>query len=197
MLFKKTIFIIPGYRQNPINKAYREISIILKKNGYHPILITIPWKNTTISQNADYFIRQYKKVYREKKYIMGFSFGAMIALLASTKVKASGLILCSLSPFFKEDLVLKKGIKKLSINQQLYQDLIKLQCSILAKKIKTNNVLLLYGSRETKSLINRTTQTYNQINKTNKRLIKIKNTSHDLGDKKYLNKISQITKFFN
>jgi hypothetical protein len=49
MAGKKTIFIIPGYRHVPTQKAYLALSEILKSEGYEPVLVTIPWKKTTIS----------------------------------------------------------------------------------------------------------------------------------------------------
>ncbi|MCL5071361.1 MAG: alpha/beta hydrolase [Actinobacteria bacterium] len=101
---RKTIFIIPGYRQRPENKAYKDLAKIVKAEGYNPVLISIPWKQTTISENCEYFLKLFKKINADEKYILGFSFGAMIAFLASTKISVSGLILCSLSPYFKEDL---------------------------------------------------------------------------------------------
>src|SRR3989344_7704712 len=104
MVHDKAIFIVPGFRQRPNNKAYKQISKILKKEGYYPIVVVIPWKNSTISQSAEYFLREYQKVEAKKKYILGFSLGAMVAFLVSTKVKTAGLILCSLSPYFREDL---------------------------------------------------------------------------------------------
>src|SRR5688572_2041642 len=103
MAGNKSIFIIPGYRHVPTQKAYQAIAALLKDAGYDPILVTIPWKKRTISENTEYFLKTYKKVHT-KKYILGFSFGAMIGFLAATKMSVDGLILCSLSPFFQEDL---------------------------------------------------------------------------------------------
>lgn len=93
---KRDVFIIPGYKHTPKFMAYRNIAQILKSQGFHTIPVAIPWKHTTISENTMYFLKKYKKVKTKKKYLLGFSFGAMIAFLASTKVRVSGLILCSL-----------------------------------------------------------------------------------------------------
>ena len=180
MLAKKTIFIIPGYRHVPINKAYLALFDTLKGEGYDPILVNIPWKKTTISENTAYFLAQYRKVTTKKKYILGFSFGAMIAFLAATKVNPSGLILCSLSPYFQEDLP----------NSPL-------NCAMLAKKIKAKRIMMLYGSKEAKSLINRVNEAYDQILVTEKSLFKIKAADHNIGDKRYLQTIHQVAKVLN
>lgn len=193
MAQEKTIFIIPGFAQRPTNKAYIEIAKILESEGYCPILIDIPWKKSTISQNAEYFLKIYKKTKAKKKYILGFSYGAMIAFIAATKVNASGLILCSLSPYFKEDM--PKTNKNLSaLMATRYEDFSKLHCETLAKKIKAKRVLMLYGGQEAKTLIKRVTGAFDQISGTKKHLIRISKTKHEIGNKRYLNTIHQASR---
>lgn len=180
MIQRKAIFIIPGFKQLVTDKAYRKIAKILKDEGYFPILVKIPWKNTTILENTEYFLKEYRKVKLKKKYILGFSFGAMIAFIASTKVSSAGLILCSLSPFFKEDLPMYK-ISSFS----------------LAKKIKSKQILMMYGSQEARSLIRRVTDTFANISSANKFLISIYKTEHNIGTKRYLTKIHQAARALN
>ena len=180
MIKRNPIFIIPGFKHRPTNKAYKEIAKILKSEGYLPILITIPWKQTTISENTEYFLKKYKKVNSKKKYILGFSYGAMIAFIASTKVEVSGLILCSLSPYFKEDISSSP-----------------LHCATLAKQIKAKQILLLYGAKEEKSLRKRVADAYDKISSAHKYLIPILEAEHNIGDRRYLNKIHQIAKELN
>ncbi|OGH12048.1 MAG: hypothetical protein A2857_03565 [Candidatus Levybacteria bacterium RIFCSPHIGHO2_01_FULL_36_15] len=193
----KTIFIIPGFKHLPTNKAYKEIAKILKSQGYLPVPVTIRWRQTTISQNCEYFLKKYKTINSKKKYILGFSFGAMIALLASTKVSVRGLILCSLSPYFREDLSKVNNSWISSLITQRYQDFSKLHCATLAKKIKAKQILMLYGTKEARSLKKRVRQAFGQISSTHKYLIPIKKTEHDIGDRRYLNKIHQIAKQLN
>ncbi len=194
MVEKKIIFIIPGFKQKPTNKAYKEIAKILKSEGYSPILIKIPWRQTTISQNTDYFLKKYKKIKTRKKYILGFSFGAMIALIASTKVNTAGLILCSLSPYFKEDMSKKRKGWLSTLMKLRYKDFLKFHCATLAKQIKSKQILMLYGAKETKSLVKRVTEAFDQISSPHKYLISIQETEHDIGDRRYLHKIHQIAK---
>lgn len=186
---ERTVFIIPGYAQTPKNRAYTKISKILSKQGYIPQLVNISWEKNSFSKNTQLFLRQYKKVKTRKKYILGFSFGAMIAFVASTKVSPSGLVLCSLSPYFSEDLSEKLKEK--------YKDFSKLNNKKLSKKIKAKKVLMLYGTREEKSLKQRVNKTYKQISKRKKYLFPINKTEHNIGDLRYLNKIYQITKVLN
>ncbi len=197
MRHNKTFFIIPGYKHTPLNKAYREIAKILESIGYNPVLITIPWRKTTISENTEYFLREYKKIPAKQKYIFGFSFGAMIAFIASTKVRTSGLILCSLSPYFKEDLPKVKSKNASRITKLRYQDFSQLRYSRLAKRIKTKQIHMLYGTEESKYLIRRVNEVFDQISSRNKYLSSIKKTDHNLSSKRYLHKIHQTAKKLN
>jgi len=185
------MFIIPGFNHLPTSKAYRQIAKILKSEDYFPVLVKIPWKNTSILENTKYFLKEYKKIKAKKKYILGFSFGAMIAFIASTKVRSSGLILCSLSPFFKEDLPISETMMKKN------KDFHKLRCVSLAKKIKSKQILMMYGAQEAKSLIRRVTDAFNRISSANKFLISIYKTEHNIGTKRYLNKIHQAARALN
>lgn len=188
---KKVMFIIPGFNHLPTSRAYKQISKILKSEGYFPILIKIPWKNKTILENTEYFLKEYRKIKSKKKYILGFSFGAIIAFIASTKVRSSGLILCSLSPFFREDLLESGG--KTQSNKDFY----KLRCATLARKIKSKQILMMYGALEAKSLIKRVTDAFNRIYSANKFLISIYKTEHNIGAKRYLSEIHQAAKALN
>lgn len=197
MLQKKIIFIIPGFRQLSTNKAYKEIAKILKKEGYFPILVAIKWKNSTILQNTEYFLKVYKKIKHRKKYILGFSYGAMIAFIASTKVSVSGLILCSLSPYFQEDVIKIKNRNAFSILMEArFKDFSKLHSGMLAEKIKAKKVLMLYGSQETKVLIKRVKETFGKVLSPQKHLISIKKTQHNIGDRRYLNQITDVARNF-
>lgn len=201
----KIAFVIPGYKHQPKNKAYKEIAKILKTEGYFPIVTSIPWKETTISENTAYFLEKYrelvterhKKLKKSKTYLIGFSFGAMIAFLASTKMKVSGLILCSLSPYFKEDLRTFNRNDFASITDKRYEDFLQLHSATIAKKTKAKHVLMLYGEKEAKSLIRRVRMTYRNIATENKYLITVHNTEHDINSRHYLQEIHHATKILH
>ncbi len=121
----------------------------------------------------------------------------MIAFIASTKVSTSGLILCSLSPYFKEDLSKTHSSSHSSITNERYRDFSKLHCRTLAKQIRAKEIHMLYGAKETRSLVKRTTLAFTQISSAQKYLIPIRHTEHNIGDKRYLHAIHQITKGLN
>ncbi len=183
----KTLFIIPGYRQAPGSKAYREIARMVKNHGFLPMPVNIPW-NKPISDNTDYFFQKFKGRIGNSS-ILGFSYGAMIAFIASTKISVKSLILCSLSPFFKEDMAKEQRPR--------YRDFVNLSSENLAKQIRAKQILLLYGEKEDRFLINRVMDTYSEIPNHNKSLIKIKNTEHNIADQRYLDKIHRAIQQLN
>ncbi len=188
---EKVIFIIPGFRQKITSKAYVKISESLKTQGYFPILVEIPWRNSTISENCKYFISLYKTIDAPKKYILGFSYGAMIAFVASTKVSVSGLILCSLSPYFSEDISSIQDKNISSLMEARFKDFSTLHFSALVKKLKTKQVLMLYGKQEARVLVRRVLKAFEQIDSKHKSLMSIKKTEHDISDEKYISTISK------
>lgn len=194
------VFIIPGFRHKPTNKGYLEIKKLLKKEGFFPISISIPWKKSTISENTEHFLKKYNGALQRRAisprqiYLLGFSYGAMIAFLASTKIAVKGLILCSLSPFFKEDLPKSISPKCSILAERRFDDFTSLKSNVLAKKVKAKKILMLYGTQESRPLIRRVTATFKQVNSPKKYLFPIRNTHHDIADKKYLYTIHHAVK---
>ena len=106
---KKIAYIIPGFRESHLKQSgYKKIAGYLEEKGIEPIQIEIDWKYKTPARFKDFlaqFLRQYKRPKKDTEvYLVGFSFGAVTAFLAEAKIKPKALILCSLSPYFKEDL---------------------------------------------------------------------------------------------
>lgn len=198
---KKIVFVIPGFGHKPSNKGYKTLSKLLQADGHRAIPVTIPWKNSTIIQNTKYFLEEYKKrvsVSQRKKsniYLLGFSYGALIAFLASTKIPVKGLILCSLSPYFKEDLQ-KLPKNPTLLQKRRHESFSSLTYRSLAKKIKAKQVLMLYGEKESTLLIKRSVRTFDNIPTNGKFLLSIKKTEHNIADKKYLTAIHYATKNF-
>jgi len=75
-----------------------------KSKGFIVKEVSIQWMYRVMSDYVEQFQDFYLKNKGEKNYILGFSFGAMIAFLSAPTLKPNKLFLCSLSPYFKEDL---------------------------------------------------------------------------------------------
>jgi pimeloyl-ACP methyl ester carboxylesterase len=103
------VHIIPGYEQSHVKqRGYKKVGKFFAARNITPIYIDIDWhqeKPATFRNYVDQFLAQYEKEKNTEVYMLGFSYGALIAFLAASKIKPKALILCSLSPYFAEDLV--------------------------------------------------------------------------------------------
>ncbi len=185
----KVAYIIPGSGESPDEKAYKQISYFFRKKGIKPIPIKINWKYKLMPDYIEQF-RQQAKV-KNPDYVLGFSFGAMIALISANEIKPKKLILCSLAPWFKEDLPkLKKSWLKLAGKRQV-KNLKKYSFKKISRKI-ISKTILIYGSKEAKELENKVKETHKKIK--NSELIAIPKVKHKIADERYLKTISDVIK---
>ncbi len=106
---KKIAYIIPGFRESSLKQSgYKKIAEYLQVKNIESIQVEIDWKYQSPARFKDFlaqFLKQYKKPKPDTEvYLVGFSFGAVTAFLAEAKIKPKAMILCSLSPYFEEDL---------------------------------------------------------------------------------------------
>lgn len=100
----KTIFIIPGFKEEPSDKQYKWMVNFFNEKGFFVKIYPVKWNYNTISNNVKSFKEYYLKHKTDNNYLLGFSFGAMIAFVSAPELKPDKLYLCSLSPYFKEDI---------------------------------------------------------------------------------------------
>ncbi len=184
---KKIIYIIPGFGEKVSDVPYPYISKILKEKGYIVKKYQPKWKYRTIKNWVRDFHNFLLKENDYKPTVLGFSFGAMIALLEARNFIFNKLILCSLSPFFKQDL------KKISL----------ITLKILGKKrmrdfkqnefpndLKTPSIFI-FGSLEEEKFgfnINNIIKKYSGP----KKVFIVSEVGHDISSPKYLEKIKEI-----
>ena len=152
MITKSTLFLIPGFKQTCVSCGYQPIIKDLK-NKFNIVKCDINWKYTNINDWSKEFFKIYSKNKSDKNIILGFSFGAMIALNSVIEITPNNLILCSLSPYFSEYLNLlpeswKKETGKNRINNFNQISIKKLSKIINDKKI---NIHLFIGEKELKN----------------------------------------------
>lgn len=149
MSSRKTFFIIPGFKQKAGDKSFLWLERFLKGRGFIVVKVPITWERRIMGDYVEDFIKVYKKHQTEENYILGFSYGAVIALLSANAVKPKKIYLCSLSPDFREDVSsmtpwLKKYVGKRRIAQSL-----KTSGRETAKNLKIPSVVF-YGELEAK-----------------------------------------------
>lgn len=195
---KKVLYIVPGFTENvDSRKGYKAIEKIFKSRGFLVRQVPIRWKYGTMftySKELEAYVGKYHKN-NEQVYLLGFSFGAMASLLVAKNVKAKAIILCSLSPFFKQDLKLipkewhtREGKV---LDRRRLESFRKIDFNRVVKdfRIKT---FILYGSKEHKLCVRRAKETHKKIKQSE--LIPVKNAPHDIDHKNYLTAIKKLSK---
>ncbi len=188
---KKIAFIIPGWSESKKNNfAYNKIAGCFKTKGITPIIVDIEWKNKTMSE----YVRQFETVYSKNRkdaeiYFLGFSFGAIIAFISSAKLKLKVQILCSLSPYFKEDFPRIREWWKRHIGKKRLADLRKISFSELAKHVSAKTIILA-GGKEGKEVNYRAKDAHKRIK--NSKLIIIPEVKHEIQQNEYLAEIEKV-----
>ena len=185
----KTIYIVPGYGGAAKDPEAKKLVTVFKKHGIKPVIVKIAWKGKKpllFQTYVDQFLKQYKKEKGEKTYILGFSFGAMIAYLTAGQTKPRGLILCSLSPFFEEDFatIPEKWTKWWTKN---YKETFVFKDSSPSVKSKTH---ILLGDKEGPEIMARGKEAQRQISGST--LMVIKGGRHNISQKQYLAELEKL-----
>ena len=143
----KTFFIIPGFKQAPTAKNFVWLKEFLAGRGFKVIVIPVRWNYRTMPDWVKEFIAVYDTNKTDANYILGFSYGAVIAFLAANTVKPEKIFLCSLSSDFKEDIPsMKKWIKNY-IGKRRIAEATKISAKDYASKLEIPSVVF-YGEAE-------------------------------------------------
>lgn len=194
----KTVFIISGFNLHlsATSNDYQDLRDQLADKGYRVVPVPISWMHTTPRQYTAKFIEFYQEHKGSYNLVIGNSFGAVVALLSAPEIKPDELFLCSLSPFFKDDIHAKPdayferyfGKKRMAELRSTDFDLLTEQINSL--DIRTT---ITYGQdehRTSPSLVNRCVDASNKINKS--RLIELPNAPHSMEDPKYTEELLKI-----
>lgn len=176
----KTIFLIPGFKTQISDAMYQWLIRYLKSNGYVVYPVPVTWNNRTITQNAKDFLDFFEARKTKNNYIVGFSYGAVIALMTPKQTQPRKLLLCSLSPDFQEDSGEMPNWLKKYIGKKRYADILTRSGRELAKLLQANTVLFC-GEKESLNypqLQKRSAETAKLA--VNAKLIMVQNAPHDI-----------------
>lgn len=180
-------YIIPGGGESPKRLACRKIAQWFQQAGFKPVPVFIAWKRHTMSEYVAQFLRQHKP--RANSIMLGFSFGAMISFIAASRVKPKLLLLCSLSPYWAEDLQRLRRSWRNSIGKRREADLKSISFHRVAKSVRCKTVLFV-GNKEGKEVLHRVKTAHKALK--NSILIVIDDAKHDLGQNEYLVAVKQV-----
>jgi pimeloyl-ACP methyl ester carboxylesterase len=190
----KTAFIINGLdtQVTANDDEYKSLRQAVAAKGYVVKAVDISWKQATPTQYAHKFISYYEK-HKSPDYnvVIGNSFGAVVAILTAVEIKPDLILLCSLSPFFKEDKTKTWPPQYYDrlIGKQRLKDISSYSIQTLADNINLHNIIVkvLYGEREHISsprLVKRAQDTAKLLH--NSTLVEIPDASHNFNDAKYI-----------
>lgn len=164
---------------------------MFKARGVTPIHVEIKWDRRKGKRCFDDYLKDFLKVYKKRKgqkvYVLGFSFGASVAFLTAPKAKPTALILCSLSPYFKEDL----GDLPSSWRKWWKRNFTESDYSFdtLVPKVRCR-VNLLVGNKELLKPIDRPEKAHKKLK--NSKLVIIKGAKHDIRGAEYQKAIKRV-----
>lgn len=189
----KIIFIIPWFRQNTKIKWFVEIISFLKENNFEVIEVEITWNKKVMSDYLKEFLEIFYKTNAKWKeiYLLWFSFWAFISFLASNNVKIDWLFLCSLSPYFKEDLDKIPKTWKKYLWKNRVSNFENISFNEIVKKIECET-FIFYWDKEPKRVWERAKKANQEIK--NSKLIKIEWWFHDIWQEIYLEKVKNNLK---
>ena len=182
----KIAYIIPGFRESTKQEKYKKITRGLRKKGFIPINVKIKWKYKTMSNYVNQFLKKYQHHDNQSCIIIGFSFGAMIAFIVSSKINVKEIFLCSLSPYFKEDLPRLKKTWKRDVGKKRIKALENYSFGTIGKKIKCK-ITFLAGAKEGNIILKRINEAGKKLS--NGKVYIIKDVGHDISNEKYLNEL--------
>jgi hypothetical protein len=97
----KTAIILAG-KHEVTNERYQDIVKAFKESGWDQVILYEPdWQQRTVKGLVDNFLSSFP-VEDSSLTLLGFSLGAMIALIASDTLDIENLVLCSPSGYFRE-----------------------------------------------------------------------------------------------
>ncbi len=181
---KKILYIIPGFGESIKDDGYKRISMFANKNGYKVIPIEVIWKNRTASR----WLTQIREVVdlngHENATVLGFSFGAYLTILLSQEYKFKKIIVCSLSPYFSDDI---KNLPMLA-HKILGKRRIENFKQIHFPKNNLTSAVFCIGLEDLDIVINRVKKAY-KVWSGSKEIIFIEKVGHEIENESYLQKI--------
>jgi predicted alpha/beta hydrolase family esterase len=101
-----SILIIPGFGESVSLRDYQEIKRRCEKAapGAKVVLHQPKWSRRTAADWIKEATRSLERLGPENTYVIGFSLGAYVGLFLSERFQLLGASLCSVSPYFSEEM---------------------------------------------------------------------------------------------
>ncbi len=187
-----TAFLLSGFGLNKTaaDTGYLPLRQMIGSKGYKVVPVKITWNHKTTPRYCEEFVEFYKKHKSKDNIVIGNSFGAMVAFITAPALKPERVYLCSLSPFFKEDLESYKVIDAAQrFGTRRIKEFKKISAQQIEKQINETNtsVTLLYGEKEKERhsfLVKRVKSTAKNLK--NSKLVEVPLAAHALRETEYI-----------
>jgi pimeloyl-ACP methyl ester carboxylesterase len=184
---QKKIYIIPGFGENKKDKPYLELIKFFESKNFEVIFYEPKWSRNTIEKWLNDFEEVLKNDTADNSMVFGFSFGALIAVLSTKTHKFSKLILCSLSPYFSDNIKLLPALAEKYLGKRR---MIAFEKQDFPKDIKIP-VIFLVGSKE-KELFPNDSKKYYDLWQGSKKFILVSDAEHDISNQNYISAIKSL-----
>lgn len=188
----KTAFLIAGFNMNrsAADDEYDELRKTIASRGYNVVPVPFTWNYTTVSQYVDKFVDFYEKHKGDNNIVIGNSYGAMVAFLSAPKIVPDRILLCSLSPYFKEDkdkTTKEYRIRRFGKRRDNAMDQLSAKQTASGINKTVTEVTMLYGEQEKvvyPHLVERVICTSKDLE--NVRLVEVPEAPHPFRDPAYV-----------
>lgn len=195
-----TVFLIGGLdiHNTAADSIHKPLRDALGANGHLVIPVDISWRNKTATQFSLEFIDFYSRTKSsEENIVVGNSFGAVVALVSAATLKPDQIVLCSLSPFFAEDIRQSWPSKRMQqlLGARRLEDIGHYSIEDIAKELNKTNikVSVLYGEKEHQSspkLVKRAKDIAEKIERAT--LVEVEAAPHSLKSPEYVRGLTKI-----
>lgn len=198
---RRVLYLVPGAGESAAGSRYAGIRQAFARAGFVVVPVRIRWGKIAGGWRHEYARAVEHAVLRERHeaVLLGFSWGAIAALVAARRIKPSALILCSLSPWFAEDrffvqqFLAERGLTRW-YTQEMDMDLCALSFAPLACLIHART-FLLYGAKEDQVVVWRSYAAAAAIR--HSRLIAVPGAGHAIMHSAYVRELGKIAASFS
>ena len=184
-----TFFIIPGFRQSVADDLYQWLVRYLSHKQINIVAVEIHWNYRTMRDYITEFQIIYQKNKTKVNYVLGFSYGAVIAVMTGQDLLVDRLLLCSLSPDFAEDRTAMSPEIVTYIGKKRYTEASSRLAQAIAKNLTVQTVLFC-GEKESVLYPQMLIRAQEMVSSAqHAKLVMVENAPHDIGFLEYQREI--------
>jgi pimeloyl-ACP methyl ester carboxylesterase len=186
----KTAIVLAG-RHEVTKDQYQPIVKEFQENGWENVIFYEPnWQTNSVERLVSDFIAGLPEG-KEPLTLLGFSLGAMIALISASRITVENLILCSPSGYFSEYDVALTEDDRVWANENL-KDFQNFSATNVASNAKVSRGVIIAGQTELEQWPDFSQWINDLKSQTNWKYIELPETGHEIEAPAYQETIKKI-----